>query len=180
MGTINIWLKPPFLHAGGGRGFVFCGPSGCTSQRRMALRLWAKARTEPDARTTLIVSGSSGLEGSPLCPGPNLLAKSRPHFKWLLRFVIGFGSVEPLPGQAMEDQEELFREDRGWPNEKLHPLPVPLKTSCSSTLSPIACHTSRPQNSVPPYNAPEVHTSPLHNENCWRLEKQLACITAVG
>ena len=92
------------------------------------------------------------MEDSTLCPSPNLLAKSRSHLKCLLRFVIACVFLERSPGQAIEDQEEPFRDHRRWPNEKLHPLPVPLKPSYRSTLSPIACHTKRPQTPAPPFS----------------------------
>jgi hypothetical protein len=121
MGTTDSCPKTPLLHIDGERGFVFCGPRDCTSQKRMAPKLRTNQQTEPGAGNPLVVSGSFGLEGWPLCPGPNLFAKSRPHLKWLFRFVIGCVFVERSAGQAMEDQEEPFREHRGRPNEKLHP-----------------------------------------------------------
>jgi len=52
-------------------------------------------------------------------------------------------------GQAMQHQEQPFRDDKDRPKERFRPFSIPLKNSRRPALSPVASHTDRPQKPRP-------------------------------
>jgi hypothetical protein len=70
-----------------------------------------------------------------------------------------FVLTHPSEVQAMEKQDETFLSDRDWPEERFHPLPVPLKMLRRFPLSPITSHITKDVGPNPSLSPPGLKPS---------------------